>query len=46
MIADRERFSVQVLRERYAEQGKVGLLVRSRVGADVIRPEALATYTL
>jgi HK97 family phage major capsid protein len=46
MIADRQRFTVQPLRELYAVEGKVGLLVKSRVGGDVIRSSALATYTL
>jgi HK97 family phage major capsid protein len=46
MIADRQRSACRRLVEAYATQGKVGLLVRSRVGGDVIRPSALATYTL
>jgi HK97 family phage major capsid protein len=46
MIADRRRVSVQRLEERYADEGKVGLLVSHRVGGDVIRPKAFAKYLL
>lgn len=46
LICDRRGITVQRLVERYAETGKVGLLFTKRVGADVIRPKALATYTL
>lgn len=46
MIADRQRFSVTVLRELFATEGKVGLLVKERVGGDVIRPSVLAKYLL
>jgi len=46
MIADRRRLTVQRLEERYAEEGKIGLLFTHRVGGDVIRPKALAWYKL
>lgn len=45
-IADRRSVTVQRLVERYAETGKVGLLFTHRVGGDVVREKALATYTL
>lgn len=38
--------SVQVLRERFADEGKVGLLFKKRVGGDVVRPAALARLLL
>jgi HK97 family phage major capsid protein len=46
MIADRRRITVTRLTERYAEEGKIGLLFRHRVGGDVIRPKAFAWYKL
>ncbi|MEV2277864.1 phage major capsid protein [Nocardiopsis sp. NPDC049922] len=46
MIADRRRITVTRLTERYAEEGKIGLLFRHRVGGDVIRPKAFAWYRL
>ncbi len=46
MIADRRRVTVQRLEERYADEGKIGLLFTHRVGGDVIRPKALAKYLL
>jgi HK97 family phage major capsid protein len=46
MIADRRKVSVQRLEERYADEGKVGLLFSHRVGGDVIRPKAFAKYLL
>ena len=46
MIADRRSLTVQRLVELYAVAGEVGLLFTLRVGGDVIRPKALATYTL
>lgn len=46
MIADRRRLTVQRLEERYAEEGKVGLLFTHRVGGDVIRPKAFAWLKL
>lgn len=44
-VADRRRITVQRLVERYAEAGLVGMLVRHRVGGDLIRPGAVAIYT-
>jgi len=44
-VVDRQRTTVQVLRQRYAEQGKVGLVVRHRVGGDTVRHDACAIYT-
>lgn len=38
--------SVQVLRERYADEGKVGILFKKRVGGEVVRPAALARLQL
>jgi HK97 family phage major capsid protein len=46
MIADRRRLTVTRLTERYAEEGKLGLLFRHRVGGGVIRPKAFAWYKL
>jgi len=46
MVADRRRLTVQRLEERFAEEGKIGLLFTHRVGGDVIRPKALAWYKL
>jgi HK97 family phage major capsid protein len=44
-LVDRQRTTVQVLRQRYAELGLVGLLVRHRVGGDLLRPSACVIYT-
>ena len=44
-VVDRGRTTVQVFRERYATEGIVGLLVRHRVGGDLVRPTAAAIYT-
>jgi HK97 family phage major capsid protein len=46
MIADRRQVSVQRLVERYADEGKIGLLFTHRVGGGVIRPKAFAKYLL
>lgn len=46
MIADRRRITVTRLEERYADEGKIGLLFRHRVGGAVIRPKAFAWYKL
>ncbi len=46
LIVDNGHMSVQVLRERYADEGKIGLLFKRRTGGDVIRPTALARYLL
>lgn len=45
-IAQRRQLTVQRLTERYAEEGKVGLLFTMRVGGAVIRPKAFAWYKL
>lgn len=42
LIADRQRLTVTRLVERYAEQGKIGLLFTHRVGGGVIRPKAFS----
>jgi HK97 family phage major capsid protein len=44
-IADRGRTTVTVLRQRYADQGYVGLIVRHRVGGDLLRGSACCIYT-
>jgi HK97 family phage major capsid protein len=46
-IADRDRgqISVQRLVQRYIELGLIGLLVKVRVGGDLVRPSAVALYT-
>lgn len=44
-VVDRRRLTVTVLRQRYAEQGLIGVLVRHRVGGDLVRPAAAAIYT-
>lgn len=46
MIADRAGITVKRLVERYAEQGKVGLLFKKRVGGGVIRPKAFSALIL
>ena len=46
MIADRRQVSVTRLQERYADEGKIGLLFTHRVGGGVIRPKAFAKYLL
>ncbi|KWT61835.1 hypothetical protein ADL21_11150 [Streptomyces albus subsp. albus] len=46
MVADRRRLTVTRLEERYADEGKIGLLFRHRVGGAVIRPKAFAWYKL
>lgn len=45
-IADRRQMTVQRLTERFADEGKVGLLFTKRVGGDVIRGKALAFYSV
>jgi HK97 family phage major capsid protein len=45
-VVDRQRITVQRLTQRYAELGLVGLLCRSRVGGDMVRPDAAVVYTL
>lgn len=44
-VVDRGRTTVTVLRQRYADQEMVGLIVRHRVGGDLLRPTACAIYT-
>lgn len=44
MIADRKQLGVTRLVERYADEGKIGLVFRHRVGGGVMRPGALAFY--
>jgi HK97 family phage major capsid protein len=46
MIADRAGITVQRLVERYAEQGKIGLLFTKRVGGGVIRPKAFSALII
>jgi HK97 family phage major capsid protein len=45
-ITDRRRLTVQALRQRWAEIGIVGMLLRHRVGGDLIRPGAVAAYLM
>jgi HK97 family phage major capsid protein len=45
-VLDRQAVSVQRLQEKLALEGKVGLIVRSRVGGALVRPEAAAVYLL
>lgn len=42
LIADRRKFTVDVLREAFLADGKIGLLFTHRVGGRTIRPRALA----
>lgn len=42
MIANRSDLTVRRLVERYADQGKIGLLFKKRVGGGIVRPSALA----
>lgn len=46
MIADRAGITVQRLVERYAEQGKIGLLFKKRVGGGIIRPKAFSALKI
>jgi HK97 family phage major capsid protein len=46
MICDNGGLSAQVLRERYADEGKIGIIFKRRTGSDVIRPLAMARYLL
>jgi HK97 family phage major capsid protein len=45
-LVDRQLITVQRLEQRYAELGAVGLLLRVRLGGDVIREQALCAYLL
>jgi HK97 family phage major capsid protein len=40
VIGDRERLSVQVLVERYADDNLIGLILRERAGGNVANPDA------
>ncbi|MFF2493246.1 phage major capsid protein [Agromyces sp. NPDC058064] len=46
LIADRAGITVQRLVERYADEGKVGLLFKKRVGGGVIRPKAFSALII
>jgi HK97 family phage major capsid protein len=46
MIADRRRMTLQRLVEKYATEGKVGLLFTHRVGGGVIRDNAFAALVI
>lgn len=46
LICDRRGLVVQRLVEKYSDVGKIGLQFTMRVGADVVRPKALAGYLL
>lgn len=39
-VVDRQRVTVQVLRQRYIELGLIGLIVRHRIGGDLVQPAA------
>lgn len=45
-VVDRGPITVTRLTQRYAELGQVGILVKRRVGGDLVRPDAAAIYTL
>ncbi len=45
-IADRQQVTVTRLTQRYIDQGYIGMLVRARTGADLVRPDACCVYTL
>lgn len=45
-IADRRRFTVDILRERFIDQGMIGILATHRVGGRIIRPKAFGFYKL
>ena len=45
-VLDRQKTTIQVLRQRYAELGLVGFIVRHRVGGDLLRPTACSIYTM
>lgn len=46
MIADRAGILVQRLVERFADEGKIGLLFTKRVGGGVIRPKAFSALVI
>jgi len=45
-LVDRQRMTLQHLRQRCAADGQVGLLLRHRIGGDLIRPGAVSAYLL
>jgi HK97 family phage major capsid protein len=45
-VVTRSGLTLQRLVQSYAELGLVGVLVTSRVGGELLRPEAVAVYTL
>ena len=45
-LVGRHKMTVQRLVQRFADTGVVGLLLRHRIGGDLVRPSALAVYTL
>jgi HK97 family phage major capsid protein len=45
-LVDRQLMTITRLEQRYAEAGLVGLLLRHRVGGDLIRPGAVSVYLL
>jgi HK97 family phage major capsid protein len=45
-LVDRQKMTIQRLTERYTELGLVGLLLRHRIGGDLIRPSAVSVYFL
>lgn len=45
-IVDRRRLSVVRLTERYADEGKLGLIFKERVGGAVVNENALAALTI
>lgn len=46
LVADRQQITVKRLVERYAEQGKIGLLFKHRVGGGIIRPKAFSALKI
>jgi HK97 family phage major capsid protein len=45
-LVDRQRITLQRLEQRFVELGQVGILMRYRIGGDVLRPNALTAYLL
>lgn len=45
-VLDRGPVTVTRLEQKYAELGQVALIVKQRVGGDLVRPDACAIYTL
>jgi HK97 family phage major capsid protein len=44
-IADRQGITVTRLAQRYAVEGKTGIIIKVRCGGDLLRPSAVALYT-